>query len=1581
MSDTQPDHLALSSGSRLRSFQDLGLYRVNDILLVSTLYDSFILAEDGRLGEVMLTEFLDLDLHHAPRLTRVSTGAEALALARDVRRYDVVITSMHVGDMSASALAEGIAEAGVTTPVIGLAYDIRDVESFAAAAEVSRVDRVFLWQGDVRILLGIVKYVEDRMNVARDTGEMGVQAIILIEDSVRFYSSFLPAIYTELMLHSNHLLPDGMNRSHKLMRIQARPKILLCASYEEAWAYFERFQHDVLGVISDVAFPKGGEIDPDAGFEFARRVRERQPDVPIMLQSGSRATDHAARAKQVGASYVRKGSPFLLHSLRQFMTDGFGFGDFVFRRPDGSVVSVAKDLKQLEAQLREAPGESVAFHGERNHFSRWLKARTEFELAHFLRPRKVSDFETVEGLREVLIQAIHDYNQQRHRGIVADFDREHFDPARTFGRIGAGSLGGKGRGLAFANSLLADEGLASVFPEIRIGVPPAVVLGTEVFDRFLDANDLRDFAIACEDDDELVERFSMAGFPASIQQQLAELIQLMSYPLAIRSSSLLEDSPYQPFAGVYETVMLPNDEPEPARRLRQLIDAIKAVYVSMFRQRSKRYLSASPYRLEEEKMAVIIQKLIGLRHTDRFYPDVAGVARSHNYYPIAPIKAEDGVAAVALGLGATVADGEACLRFCPPYPKHVVQFSSVDDILRNSQRSFYALQLGPAAASEPTSAHFELRQFGLDTAEADGSLRFLGSTYSPENDAVYDGISRPGVRLVSFAPILKHGVFPLAPLLESLLAVGRRATGGPVEIEFACNLQPPDGQPAEFAFLQLRPLGLSRELAEFELGDVSRDEVVCASEAVLGNGLVEHVRDLVVVDAGRFDRLRTVDVAAEITRLNAALIAAETPYILIGVGRWGSRDRHLGVPVAWDQIAGARVIVEAGFEDIHVTPSQGSHFFQNITVSQVGYFTVNPEAGEGFVDWEWLAAQPAATELTFVRHIALDTPVIVKMNGKEHRGVILKPAPKEAGGRRQETIDDPTCGLLPPTSRLPPSASSACIHAAHATDNVDFAACSTYAERSRSQMSRTEHFRTTSGRPIDPVYGPAHLADLDYERDLNDPGQFPFTRGIHPDGYAGKLWTMRQFAGFGTPEETNLRYRHLLDAGGTGLSVAFDLPTLMGRDPDHPLSLGEVGKCGVSIASLADMERLFADIPLGTITTSMTINSPAAMLLAMYLVVAEAQGADWRTVSGTIQNDILKEYIAQKEYIYPPRPSMRLITDVFQFCSERVPRWNTISVSGYHIREAGSTALQELAFTLRDGIEYVQYGVDAGLDVDTFVPRMSFFFNAHNEFFEEIAKYRAARKLWSQVMRDRFGARRERSEKLRFHTQTAGVSLTAQQPYNNVVRTALQALAAVLGGTNSLHTCSLDEALALPSVEAATLALRTQQIIAHESGAADVADPLGGSYYIEALTSDLEAGARDYFQTIDDLGGMVAAIEEGYPQREIAESAYRFQQAVERGEQVVVGVNDHVDGETAEVPTLYIDESVAERQVGRLEYLRRTRDAAHVTRALDALKAAAQGRDNLMPPLLASVRAYATLGEMCNALRDVWGEYEETPAV
>ena len=521
-------------------------------------------------------------------------------------------------------------------------------------------------------------------------------------------------------------------------------------------------------------------------------------------------------------------------------------------------------------------------------------------------------------------------------------------------------------------------------------------------------------------------------------------------------------------------------------------------------------------------------------------------------------------------------------------------------------------------------------------------------------------------------------------------------------------------------------------------------------------------------------------------------------------------------------------------------------------------------------------------------------------------------------------------------------------------------------------------FTTISGRPIDPLYRPQDVAGIDYARDLADPGHFPYTRGIHETMYRGKIWSMRQFAGFGTAAQTNARFKYLLEHGSHGLSIAFDLPTLMGRDPDHPLSLGEVGKCGVAISSLADMETMLDGIPLDQVSTSMTINSPAAMMLALYICVAEKQGVPPEKLAGTVQADILKEFIAQKEYIYPPRPSMRIIVDMIRYCTEHMPKWNSISISGYHIREAGSTAAQELAFTLRDGIEYVQWCVDAGMDVDSFAPRLSFFFNSHSDFFEEIAKFRAARRIWARTMKERFGARSPRSWMCRFHTQTAGVSLTAQQPYNNVVRTSLQALAAVLGGTQSLHTNSLDEALALPTEEAVTIALRTQQVIAHESGVVNTADPLAGSYFVEKLTNDIEAEALEYFRKIDAMGGMVAAVERGFPQREIQEAAYQFQRAVDRKDKIIVGVNDYIMEEDP-FPILYIDESVAESQTASVLRVKGTRDGARVQKALEDLRQAARGTDNVMYPILDCARAYATLGEMCDALRDVWGEYQEPP--
>jgi CheY-like chemotaxis protein len=977
----------------LQGYQQLMPFHVQEILLVSSLYDAFILQEDGRLDELILGEFLDLNLRSMPKLTHVATGEEALRLARERGRFHLILTTLNLADMNARQLAERVREAGLDTPVLVLAYDNREANDFLARNPDAPIDRVFLWQGNARILLAIVKYVEDKRNVAHDTLAAGVRVIIVVEDNIRYYSSFLPMIYTELIEQSQRLLGEGLNLSHKLVRIRTRPKILLCSTYEDACEQFETYREWVLGVISDIEFPKDGLLCRSAGFELARRVRRDVPDLPLVLHSSQSQYEAPARAE--GASFLLKGSPTLLSDLRRFMIDQFAFGDFVFRLPDGTEVGRASDLKELEERLRTIPAQSVAFHGERNHFSNWFMARTEFALARKLRPRKVTDYSGPEAIRDDLIASIAEYRREQAEVLVGDFDAGGFDPETdTFTRIGRGSLGGKARGLAFVRHLLHGHRADDPDAGLRVMVPPAVVLATDVFDRFLDDAGLLDFAVQCGDDEEILRAFLVAPFPEDALTDLEAFLEAVRYPLAVRSSSLLEDSQYQPFTGVYDTYMLPNAHADTGVRLRQLEVAIKKIYASTFSHRTKAYLKATPYRLEEEKMAVIVQRLVGRTHGNRFYPDFAGVARSHNFYPTPPMTSADGVVAVGLGLGRTVVEGGKCVSFCPRYPRHIVQFSSVKDIITNSQREFWAVEIDPGDARTDPGVLLSETSFGLEVAEEDGTLGAVGSTYSHENTAVYDGLSRKGVRLVSFAPVLKHGAFPLAETLDRLLEIGAKGMGRAVEIEFAVRLGTATDRGAELGFLQIRPLVLSRETEELEIEEVEPEALLCRSSRVLGHGQVDSIRDIVVVDFYRFDRARSREAAAEVGRLNAVLQEERRPFALIGVGRWGSTDPWLGIPVGWDQISGARVIVEAGFRDLRITPSQGSHFFQNLTAFEVGYFTVNPEAGEGFVDWDWLAGHPALHDHASVRHLRLDEPIVARMNGKTNQGAIYKPRPR-----------------------------------------------------------------------------------------------------------------------------------------------------------------------------------------------------------------------------------------------------------------------------------------------------------------------------------------------------------------------------------------------------------------------------------------------------------------------------------------------------------------------------------------------------------------------------------------------------------
>ena len=990
MPTTATDH-GLVDERFFEGFENLMPFQVHDILLVSSLYDSFILREDGRLNELLIGHSLELNLSHVPGITRVSSGADAIALMKIHSRFNLIVTNAHVGDMDAVQLAEEVKKTGRDVPVVVLAYDQREITRMMARPQAANIEKAFLWQGNARILLAIVKYIEDKRNASLDTRVMGVPVILVVENDIRYYSSFLPEIYTALITQSRSLISDAFNLAHKLVRMRARPKILLCTNFERAVEQAQNYREYLFGVISDVEFPREGKLNPEAGFELARMIRGTVPDVPIVLQSGS--PELMARAKAEGFSFLRKGSDTLLSDLRELLKEEFAFGDFIFRLPNGKEVGRASDLTELEAQLRRVPDASITYHSERNHFSHWLMARTEFTLSERLRPRKVSDFKDSTELRNDLIHSLEMYRNEQNQVLVGEFETESFTPEPAFFvRFGGGSLGGKARGLAFVRYLLHKFRTNQRFPGVRIAVPPTLVIATDYFDQFLAENNLLSFALHSNDDDAIIHRFLEARLPAALRECLLTFLQEIRYPLAIRSSSLLEDSHYQPFTGVYETFMLANQEPDLESRLEHVMEAIKRVYASTFSQHAKDYVRATPFRLEEEKMAVILQQVVGTPFGRRYYPDFSGVTRSWNFYPVAPMQSNDGIATVALGLGREVVDGGKALSFCPKYPRQIIQFTSVEDVLSNAQAEFWALEMDPYAPHPPGADGLREAKFGLDAAEADGTLHALASTYSADNDAIYDGMSRRGVRIVSFAGILKHELFPLPAILDNIQKMGEEALARPVEIEFAVRISRDSREPSDFGFLQMRPLVLSREQEDLRVEDVAPERLLCRSTKAMGNGRISDIRDIVIVDYHHFERARSHEVAAAVARMNSKLLADNTPYILIGVGRWGSNDPWLGVPVTWEQVAGARVIVEAGFRDLRVTPSQGSHFFQNLTAFQVQYFTVNPDLGEGFVDWEWISARPAVEQLDSVRHVRLEEPMEVVVSGKTGVGLIVKPA-------------------------------------------------------------------------------------------------------------------------------------------------------------------------------------------------------------------------------------------------------------------------------------------------------------------------------------------------------------------------------------------------------------------------------------------------------------------------------------------------------------------------------------------------------------------------------------------------------------
>jgi CheY-like chemotaxis protein len=981
-------------GRRIQKFQQLMPFKIRDILLVSSLYDSYLFEEDGRLYEQLRKEYQGLNLSLTPEITHVSSGEEAIEIANEKGSFDLIITTMHIEDMHVIKFAKSVRESGIDTPIVLLAYDNKEKKDIVSNYDTSIFEKIYIWQGDYRLLIAIIKGVEDKLNVESDTNTVGVQSIILIEDNVNYYSSFLPLIYTEVYHQSQRLLSEGVNLTHKYLRMRARPKILHCTTYEEAWSYYEKYSDCVLGVISDINYLHNGIKDAEAGIVFAGNVKEKHSDIPILLQSSN--PENEEKAKKIGASFLLKGSPRLLHQLREFMINNFGFGDFIFKKPDGQEVGRAGNLKELEEQLKTVPIESIVFHAERNHFSNWLKARTEFWLAHKHRPRKVSDYSHIEDLRNSLISSIHLYQTLRTRGIITDFSKETFDDQNSFARIGGGSLGGKARGLGFLNNLITNYDIMNKFEGIDIYVPSAIVLGTDVFDQFMDENQLINFALGTDDDELITKKFLEAKkFPRDIKKKLAEFLELVRVPLAVRSSSLLEDSQFQPFAGVYQTYMLPNNHHDNKLNLKELLNSIKRVYASTFYIGAKEYMKATSYRLEEEKMAVIIQKMVGSERNGKYYPDFSGVAKSYNFYPVPPQKSKDGIALVALGLGKTVVEGGNTVRFCPKFPRHLIQFYSTTETIRNAQQEFFALNFDCRQRNKTQRLNdVYVQQYNLSDADNDGALNLVGSTYSVENDSVYDGISRQGTKIVTFAPILKHKMFPLPEILELILDLGSWGMGTQIEIEFAVNLKTPPGVLKEFGLLQMRPMVLSSENEVLNVDAFERKDILVESSQALGNGEVKNIRDVVFVDIDGFERGKSRDVAIEVGKLNQMMVKDGKQYILIGVGRWGSLDHWLGIPVTWDQISGAAAIVESGFKDFNVTPSQGSHFFQNITSFRIGYFTVNAHIQQGFIDWEWLKNQPAQNEFRFTRHLTFADPLSIKINGRQNKGIILKPGIK-----------------------------------------------------------------------------------------------------------------------------------------------------------------------------------------------------------------------------------------------------------------------------------------------------------------------------------------------------------------------------------------------------------------------------------------------------------------------------------------------------------------------------------------------------------------------------------------------------------
>ena len=973
------------------SFVNLMTRRIFNVLLIANPYDAFMLEDDGRIDEKIFNEYMNLSLRYPPRFTQVSTEQEAWSQLKNTT-FDLIIVMPGTDNNDTFEIARSIKNKYNQIPLVVLTPFSHGITARMEHEDLSAFEYVFCWLGNTDLLVSIIKLIEDKMNLEHDIKEVGVQMILLVEDSIRFYSSVLPNLYKFVLKQSREFATEALNEHQRTLRMRGRPKIVLARTYEEAMHLYNRYEKNVLGVITDARYPREWVLDPMPGIKLLEEIRKRDPFIPLILQSSE--TENKRYAQQYEASFVDKNSKKMNVDLRDIVSENFGFGDFIVRNPHTlEEIARVRNLKELQNLIFSIPTESFLYHVSRNHVSRWLYSRALFPPAEFLKQISVEDFDDVDTHRRIIFEAIVKYRKMKNQGVVAIFQRDRFDRYSNFARIGEGSLGGKGRGLAFIDNMVKRHPEFSEFDNASVAIPKTVVLCTDIFDEFMDTNNLYQIALSDAEDEIILKAFLNAQLPEHLLEDLYAFYNVVKAPIAVRSSSLLEDSHYQPFAGIYSTYMIPYMEGK-EEMLRLLGDAIKGVYASVFYKDSKAYMQATSNVIDQEKMAVILQEVVGTQYGDRYYPSISGVARSLNYYPIGDEKAEEGTVSLALGLGKYIVDGGLTLRVCPYHPTQVLQTSEMEMALRETQTSFYALDLKNKGENFSLDDGFNLLKLPVKEADKDGSLHYIASTYDPYDMVIHDGIYPGGRKVITFANILQHDVFPLARILQMAQEYGQREMARPVEIEFAVTL---DAQKkcGVFYLLQVRPMvDVKANLSE-DLNLIPEENVLLKSFNSLGHGVMEDIHDLIYVKTEGYNAGDNPTIAYEIEKLNRKFLSEGKHYVLVGPGRWGSSDSWLGIPVKWPHISAARVIVEAGLTNYRVDPSQGTHFFQNLTSFGVGYFTVNAYMNDGIYNQQFLDGQPVMEETKYLRHVHFDQPIVVKMDGKKKLGVVMMPKQKE----------------------------------------------------------------------------------------------------------------------------------------------------------------------------------------------------------------------------------------------------------------------------------------------------------------------------------------------------------------------------------------------------------------------------------------------------------------------------------------------------------------------------------------------------------------------------------------------------------